>query len=193
MSKSLPKAGLSESEWEPKLPFDLVVAYEDRATRNRAMHLYDHLAQQLLDECDFKCAWWKFDHLADPALREQSIEDAARANMVILSLHARPEMAPAQTQWVESWLALRDQRKSALVALIGDSAQSAIDTAPMLGWLRNAARLGHMDFFDHAFGIGAINSGVMEDRARRSAEADAPPLKNTLDQRAPTTRWGINE
>ena len=61
MSKSLPDTKLPDSHWEPKMPFDLVVAYEDRATRNRALHLYDHLAQQLLDDYDFKCAWWKFD------------------------------------------------------------------------------------------------------------------------------------
>jgi len=55
--------------WDPKLPFDLVVAYEDLETRNRALHLYDHLAQQLLDDYDFQCSWWKFDHLANGHVR----------------------------------------------------------------------------------------------------------------------------
>jgi len=45
---------LDASEWEPKFPFDLVVAYEDTFTRQRALQLYDHLAQQLLKDYDFQ-------------------------------------------------------------------------------------------------------------------------------------------
>ena len=51
------------SQWEPKFPFDLLVAYEDALTRDRALKLYDTLAQQLLNDYDFQCSWWKFDHL----------------------------------------------------------------------------------------------------------------------------------
>ena len=37
MSKTAPTFGTESSLWEPKLPFDLVVAYEDTHTRNRAL------------------------------------------------------------------------------------------------------------------------------------------------------------
>ena len=195
MSKSLPDTKLPESHWEPKMPFDLVVAYEDRATRNRALHLYDHLAQQLLDDYDFKCAWWKFDHLSDPSLRDHSIDDAAQANMVIVSLHARPEIAEDHKRWVESWLALRDQRKCALVAMIGDGEQAAIDSSSLTSWLRNAARLGHMDFFNHSFGVSTAQSpsGI---GLKGMSPGNSTPLNLTAGlpgQPIPDTRWGINE
>ena len=195
MRKSLPETKLPESHWDPKMPFDLVVAYEDRATRNRALHLYDHLAQQLLDDYDFKCAWWKFDHLSDPALREHSIDDAAQANMVILSLHARPEVPEEYKRWVESWLALRDQRKCALVAMIGDGQKAAVDSSGLISWLRNAARLGHMDFFNHSFGVSAVQSraGV---GLQGMSTGNSTPLNLTAGlpgQPIPDARWGSNE
>ena len=195
MSKSLPETKLPDSHWEPKMPFDLVVAYEDRATRNRALHLYDHLAQQLLDDYDFKCAWWKFDHLADLSLREHSINDAAAANMVILSLHARPEIPEEQKRWVESWLALRDQRKCALVAMIGDGEEASVDSSNLISWLRNAARLGQMDFFNHSFGVSARQAPPAFDPAQ-AAPGNTGPLTLTggvPGQHMPNQRWGINE
>ncbi len=195
MSKSLPDTKLPESHWEPKMPFDLVVAYEDRATRNRALHLYDHLAQQLLDDYDFKCAWWKFDHLSDPSLRDHSIDDAAQANMVIVSLHARPEIPEEHKRWVESWLALREQRKCALVAMVGDGEQASVDSSSLISWLRNAARLGHMDFFNHSFGVSTGQSQAGVGRQGISP-GNTTPLNLTAGlpgQPIPDSRWGINE
>ena len=63
MKKSESSPESSSAQWEPKFPFDLVIAYEDNPTRDRAMLLYDRIAQQLLDDYDFQCAWWKLDHL----------------------------------------------------------------------------------------------------------------------------------
>lgn len=195
MSKSLPVTNLPGAHWEPKTPFDLVVAYEDRMTRNRALHLYDHLAQQLLDDYDFKCAWWKFDHLAEPSLREDSIDDAAAANMVILSLHARPEIPEEQKHWVESWLAFRNQRKCALVAMIGNGETPPIDSTNMITWLCNAARLGRMDFFNHSFGVPTGLATPTFEKAH-VVPGNTGPMTLTAGlpgQPIPDARWGSNE
>lgn len=195
MSNSLPDMKAPDSRWVPKMPFDLVVAYEDRTTRNRALHLYDHLAQQLLDDYDFKCAWWKFDHLTDPSLREHSMDDAAEANMVILSLHARAEIAEDHKSWVESWITLRDQRKCALVAMIGDGDQASIDSSNLIGWLHNAARLGHMDFFNHSFGVSAppVPSSLESTKAAPGNTGTFTLTSGVPGQHMPDARSGINE
>ena len=91
MSESLLNSRQGGSPWAPKYPFDLLVAYDDVATRNRALQLYDRLTKKLADDYDFKCTWWKFDHLRDTALREQAADAAAEANMIILSIHADKE------------------------------------------------------------------------------------------------------
>jgi hypothetical protein len=191
MSKSLSNPQLNDPHWEPKFPFDLVVAYEDRQTRSRALHLYDHLAQQLLDDYDFKCAWWKFDHLADIALREHAADDAADANMIVLSLRAEKEIPAACKAWIEAWLPRRDHRKSALVALIAGDEKA--DTSRLVTYLQSVARLGHLDLFTHFFGLneppGSLSIAAVQERASTMT----PVLDEILQRQIPAPRWGINE
>jgi hypothetical protein len=193
MSNSVLSPNPEPSHWEPKFPFDLVVAYEDTQTRNRALHLYDHLAQQLLDDYDFQCSWWKFDHLTNPTLREQAADSAAQANMIIVCLHARKELSPAHTGWFEDWLPRRDHRKAALVALLaGEEGTPTVETEATLLYLRQAARLARMDFFDHTFSLS------LPEREIRLAAPEtirpAPAVSaQLLYHQIPTPRWGINE
>jgi len=210
-SISSPRAGPSPSHWEPKFPFDLVVAYEDTLTRNRALHLYDHLAQQLLDDYDFQCSWWKFDLLSDSTLHQKSADASAEANMVILSLHARPELTPAQKAWLDSWLPRRDGRKSALVVIVAGTEEEVRDAESMLIALRRAARLARMDFFNHTFDLRLPSRGIslvslapsspslapLPSVAPAPSQPTAPPSPpaspSLLYHQIPTPRWGINE
>jgi hypothetical protein len=183
---------LAASEWEPKYPFDLVVAYEDSVTRDRALHLYDHLAQELLDDYDFQCSWWKFDHLANSTLRQQSADSAAEANMIILSLHAHREMPASHKAWIESWLPRRDGRKSALVTLITGQAPEK-DSTPMLTYLHRVARAGKMDFFPHGFDLPRAQRERSAQQITDQARAATHLVPEILQQRMPVPRWGINE
>ena len=183
----------SASDWEPKYPFDLVVAYEDTVTRNRALHLYDHLAQELLDDYDFQCSWWKFDHLTDPTLREQSADSAAEANMIILSLHAHREMPPNHQAWIESWLPRRDGRKSALVTLVTGSEMPERDSTPMLTYLHRVAREGKLDFFPHGFDLPRAQRELSAHQIAEEARVVTPMVPEIFQHRMPVTRWGINE
>jgi hypothetical protein len=179
--------------WDPKFPFDLVVAYEDSDTRNRALHLYDYLAQQLLNDTDFQCSWWKFDHLANDILRGQASAAASEANMVILSLHARQDLSPAQRSWIESWITRRSDRQAALVTLIGGAARPEVEAPSMLNYLQGAARRAGMDFFMHAFDLPgpAFKLSVTPPVAR--APLTNVILQDTLQENVPVSRWGINE
>lgn len=188
------------SHWEPKFPFDLVVAYEDAQTRNRALRLYDHLAQQLLDDYDFQCSWWKLDHLANTTLRQQASDAAEQANMIILCVHGQNGVNPAHQSWIEEWLPRRDGRKSALVAMVGgsDDTGSPEETAATVDYLKRAARRAGMDFFDHTF---AVELPTRELSMRPPAPAVDSPRQATpvtlihplLYHQMPTPRWGINE
>ena len=181
--------------WEPKFPFDLVVAYEDRQTRNRALHLYDHLAQQLLDDYDFQCSWWKFDHLTNRTLAQQAADAAADANMIVLSLHARRELLPLHQAWIEQWLPRRQNRKSALVVLLAGADKQVQEAEPTLVYLRRVARLAHMDFFNHGFDLALPSREISLPAAAETARL-APasaPSQQVLYHQMPTPRWGINE
>ena len=179
--------------WEPKYPFDLVVVYEDRVTRSRALHLYDHLAQQLLDDYDFQCSWWKCDHLQDAALLEQAAEAATNANMIVVSVRAGQDLIPPMKQWIDKWLPRRNARLGALVALFGaDKARSSDDTQTR-AYLQRIARRVHLDFFAHSFELESpaprFDASGLWERERRVT----PLLEEILRYHPPTFRWGINE
>jgi hypothetical protein len=122
MSKSLLNSRPGDSSWNSKYTFNLVVAYEDVTTRNRALQFCDRLPKQLLGDFDFNCTWWKFDQLRDATLREQAVDSAAEANMIILSSHANKELPTSVKTWTETWLARKDHGKRTLLTLI-DGAQ----------------------------------------------------------------------
>jgi len=192
MSKVLSDPQRNEPHWEPKFPFDLVVAYADRATRARALQLYDHLAGQLLDDYDFKCAWWKFDHLGDPALREHAVDDAADANMIVLSVQGQKDLPALGKAWIEDWLPRRDNRKSALVALVAADEPEAANQG-LISYLQSVARVARMDFFTHAFGQEKRAATVAMERLTARASIVTPMLEEILQRRIPAPRWGINE
>jgi hypothetical protein len=181
------------SEWEPKFPFDLVVAYEDALTRERALQLYDHLAQQLLNDYDFQCSWWKFEHLQNTTLRSRAADAALEANMIIVSLRAQPALSPVQQAWMEDWVPRRDNSKAALVALIAGAGKSGSEPAPMLALLQNAARKGRMDFFTQGFDTTQTPQDSLVDSIARRANVVTPVMHQILHHRMPTPRWGINE
>jgi len=192
MSKLMSGPQTDDPHWEPKFPFDLVVAYEDRPTRARALQLYDHLAGQLLDDYDFKCAWWKLDHLGEPALREHAVDDAADANMIVLSIHGQKELPHIGRTWIEEWLPRRDNRKSALVALIAADEPEGAETG-LVSYLQSVARLARMDFFTHAFGQEKRMPSLVLDRLGDRANLITPMLQEILQRRTPASHWGINE
>jgi hypothetical protein len=189
MRKSLLSAPLEAAPWEPKYPFDLVIAYSDLETRDRAMRLHDHLSRQLNDDYDLHCSWWKFDHLADPTLFDQAIDDALDANMIVLSLHAETELPPAARAWIDGWAHRSDHQKCALVTLYAEPSERP-ESSPVCAFLRQAARLAHMDFFTN---IAEAAAGLTIERVAERARAVTPTLEEILHHPLPAPRWGINE
>ncbi len=196
MKSALSNHRISTSSWEPKFPFDLMVAYADKETRNRALHLYDHLAQQLLDDYDLQCSWWKLDHLVNSALRQEATDAAIEANMVIVSLRADSQFDPEQQQWIEEWTARRPHRKSAFVVMLAGTNAPERDAAPLMANLRNLAFRAGMDFFPHGFNIdpsGMKPSFPTPTELVPRFSPTTPLLKEILQHRNPIPHWGINE
>jgi len=188
-----PRSGIPQ--WEPKYPFDLVVAYEDTATRSRAMKLYDHVAQQLLDEYDFQCSWWKFDHLRDPVLHQEAADGAAEANMIILSFQQGKEMLATAKTWIGTWLTRKTVSKSALVTLVGEAQEREHHFCPVHLFLQNVARLAKMDFFFHASDSQPDQPVYSPEIMTQRAQTVTPVLEEILSYKpsVPFPRWGINE
>jgi hypothetical protein len=195
MSKALSHALPKLNQWEPKFPFDLVIAYDDATTRTRAMQLYDQLAQQLLEDYDFQCSWWRIEHFLNPVLSEQAAQAAAQASMIILSLRGDRPLPPMLKAWLPRWLDKKGDQKSALVLLLCADGQPGDEAHYLESYLRQVAEQARMDFFAHAYPLSteladlANNSSAV---ARRT-QTIAPLFEEFLDQPAYIPRWGINE
>ncbi len=176
----------------PKYRFDLVVGYEDVPTRNRALSLYDRLARRLLDEYDFQCAWWKFDHLRADSLMAQAIGDAAKANMIILSLGAGNQLPPVGQSWIEAWASHKSRRKSALVALIDVPRQPAPGACQVQSYLEQIAQRAKMDFFFHAAEAAKEGPLYTAETLVKRAQTVTPLLQEILKYRISAPRLGLN-
>lgn len=184
---------LTEPRWEPKFPFDLVIAYEDTTTRNRALSLYDHLAQQLLDDYDFQCTWWKLGLLNNASLQEQASDAAAEANMVVVSLRAAPEISETARRWTESWMTKRGNQKSALVTIIAGDHEASRQVCPIQAYMRKVARAANMDFFAHRFDAPDPRMPFLRPTLADRATLVTPLMEEILDHKFSFPRWGINE
>lgn len=173
--------------------FSVVVMYADRATRERAIRVCDHMALELSREFDFDFSWWKFDYLRDAKVAKLGAAAAAQADMIIFSAHADGELPATVTSWIESWVSKRDDRPSALVALIGTMEDPQKGLTPAHFYLRNVAQRAKMDYLPHAMvPLSDAQYGSVESILRR-AETTTPFLQEILNHTAPTTHWGINE
>src|SRR5436190_21103694 len=85
-------------------PLVILVAYEDKATRDHAIRVCDHLVAQLQLGIEFVFSWWRFDFLGEPSLALDAAVQASAADVVLFSMHARSELPLAVKQWIESWV-----------------------------------------------------------------------------------------
>jgi hypothetical protein len=171
----------------------VVVAYEDTATRDRAMLLCDHLVNQLWEDLDFELSWWKFDYLSDPQIAAEAAQAVGRADMVIFSAHAGRELPQAVETWVETWPADRDNPESALVALIGMESDLMKGVCPIHVYLREVARRARMDYLiDPREDLSVGGDSSVEAIAQRAGTVTSV-MDRILRQANPPSHWGINE
>jgi hypothetical protein len=192
MSKTPEQSSPNAPHWEPKFPFDLVVAYQDTDTRDRALHLYDSIAQKLLDDYDFQCAWWRFEHLQTAALMQQATDAAIEANMIILSVHAGKDLPPIARAWIDRWSANKAHNKSALVTLIDLAEPRTAETGQLQAYLQQVARRARMDFFFHAFDLPQERQLYTVDTLIERAETVTPLLQEILKHRPPAPPLRLN-
>jgi hypothetical protein len=192
MDRTQEQVTRGKSHWDPKYPFDLVVAYEDIATRNQALHLYDRIAQRLLDDYDFQCSWWKMDFLKSRPLFEQAADAAAESNMLVLSLRDGHRLPEVIERWLEAITQRRDYRKTALVSLICNLTPDKIHGAPVVTSLHRFAHQANMDFFCNTFDLPRESTDTSFERIDARVHTVTPLLNEILHRQAPFPR-GINE
>ena len=91
--------------------------------------------------------WWNFEVLAISPLLKSAAAEAATADMIVIGVHGGGALPGAVTEWMNEWITLRNDRPGILVAVMDSRSKKPDASSAILLQLRQAADLGHMDFF----------------------------------------------
>ncbi len=90
--------------------------------------------------------WWNFEVLTIASLREMAAEEAATADMILLDLQGGRELPQEVIEWLNRWLALRNDRPGVLAALLNPAIKKPDASQEIILQLKQVAARGHMDF-----------------------------------------------
>lgn len=173
--------------------WSVVVLYEDKATRERAMTTCDHLVKQFWAEVEFDFHWWRTDFLVDPRLAQSAGFDARDANVIIFSSLPETELSPVVLHWFDQWGEQRADRDG----LFLDLTYAAVPATPLISRkqsrlrdIASRARLDYVTRFPPQLGGTLPNSW-------QNAEARAAQVTSVLDEILhrvpPPSHFGLNE
>ena len=97
--------------------WSVVVLYEDKDTRERAMAMCDQLVKKFWSEVEFDFSWWRTDFLRDPAMAHVAANDARTADFIIFCSSPESDLTPAVAKWFATWTGGREGRQGALLDL----------------------------------------------------------------------------
>ena len=178
---------------ERKQAINVAIVYEDYATGLRAKRLYDTLCRQLEPECEVNQSMWKFEVLSIPHLGAVAAEEAAEADLILISLRGDRDLPHGVKDWMETWAGEKAGQSSALVALFGEIEENESQIDTIQTQLRQVARRSEMSFFAEPAGSPSWDSGHSPDRIRVHSEAMSPVWADVIDNDPTTRHWGINE
>jgi hypothetical protein len=126
--------------------FRVVIAYEDFRAATRAQRAYDFLRANLTHAWQVTSQRWKFELLRIPALRKMAIEDAAKADLIIIACHGDRELPGEVDVWMETWRGLK-AGAVALIALLDYRPEQAEQAQATRARLESVAQRAQMDFY----------------------------------------------
>ena len=171
---------------------NVVVLYDDRASRDHVLRIRDHLIENFGGELEVVCSWWKFDFLADSSFAVAAAKEVDKADIILFSVHSAATL-PAHVQgWVEKAFS-KSRHNQCLLALLGgeDNDSELHDVDDFLTTVASRAGIDYL-------GAAALG-GVPSELARRSLAHRAFTRTSIMDDilsqrpRVDRPRWGINE
>jgi hypothetical protein len=135
-------------KWKDSRQVAAVAAYEDSHTDARTAEFCRCLARQLGQQCELSKQMWLLNELRIPNLRTIAADEAAKADLVIISLHHGPSLPVEIIDWIDQWLPHKRRRPTVLLALFDPVYEG--DSASMQTYLAQVAKKGAMEFLVHS-------------------------------------------
>ncbi len=160
--------------------FKIVTAYADLAAGVRAKAMVERLAAELRPRLEIENDLWKFELLSHGPLRQCSAGAAAEADMVLIAAPGAAELPDPVRNWIEDWLAWKRKGPCALVALLSVKEKAPGLPPPLGAWLRQIARMSHLDFFCKTGDWWREDFEYYVDTIRRRSERRSAVLEEML-------------
>ncbi|MBI5773406.1 MAG: hypothetical protein HZA89_06650 [Verrucomicrobia bacterium] len=127
--------------------FNVLIVYEDFASGWRAKTICQNLVRECGGDCEFQQTMWKFDALKISRLKDIAAEEAAGADMIIISTQSDSPLAEEVKSWIELWAVEKVPQNRSLVSMSISDASPAGGTGSAHSYLERVAQRAHMDFF----------------------------------------------
>jgi hypothetical protein len=124
---------------ESPLQLELLLAYEDRPTAERAKLAVARVLSQPAVNTQPKLHPWRLDVLGVPKLGEQAEKEAATADILVISLHGKDRMTTEAEGCLTRWIGLKREKPCSLVISLDLAAKALVDKNPSLTQLRSVA------------------------------------------------------
>lgn len=187
LEQTQPKAEVSAELWS------VVVLYEDKPTRDRAMAFCDQLVRNFWSQVEFEFRWWRLDFLTDSDLAQAAAAEARAAAILVFSSRAEAELSPVVLRWFEDWLHLRESPEGMLVDLCAVEALNQPLALRKQARLRELARRAGLDYFNRL--PPSLSGGLAASWQEVEARANevSTVLDDILNRLPPPSHFGLNE
>jgi hypothetical protein len=121
----------------------VLAAYEDASTASRGVEFCQSLSRYLGSECRITQQVWLFNEFRVSKLAEIAAEEAAKADVIVISAHHATDVPEELRHWMELWLPVREKTSALMVALmdpIGRGTPTGVET-----YLQEAAQRTEME------------------------------------------------
>jgi type II secretory pathway predicted ATPase ExeA len=138
----------NDASYQAGKDFSVMISYDDSDAAGRADELLQRLGKNLEhEEGRLFHQWWNIEVLAFLLMRELAALEAATTDMIILVVREDRDLPDMVVAWMKRMLELRKDRPGALVVMLDSALENPGASREILLQLRQAAELGHMDFF----------------------------------------------
>jgi hypothetical protein len=170
-----------------------VLIYEDFKTGTRAKDVCDHLLYQIEIDTEIDLALWRFDMLLDAELSANAANQAASADIVVLSAHGNTDLPPAVKRWLRQWLELkRRDGHSALIVSLDQSEEKQPGEARILASLRTMVESAGVDLIPHYSEL-RHDTDRSEDLVWDRVERKPLFVEGMTQRPSAYEHWGLNE
>lgn len=156
---------------QPSLAVSL--AYQDLVSGLRARQFLYDVLEQCQMQVEFSLTLWNLALFHLPEIQEQAVANACKANLILLSIRGDTQLEPNTENWLNQWIAERDEEECALAVLIGSDMQRLDSIGHTLLWLQQITRPTHVRLF-----VGFMPPSVLPG----TPPQEPPPLSNELLQ-----------